>query len=305
MSDATIIHDDRFRALIHSNAQLERLWTGGRWVEGPVYVPAARCVLWSDIPNDRLMRWDEGDGHVSTFAQPSGFQNGHALDLQGRVIAASHGRRCVTRLDHDGVWRDLVSHIGGKRLNSPNDVVVKSDGSIWFTDPTYGIDSNYEGHRAVAELASADVYRLDPATGEVGVVVSEMLRPNGLSFSPDEGTLYVSDTGQTHDPSLAPVIRAYPVSLDGRSLGEGLDFAHAPSGVFDGFRCDDRGNVWTSTGDGVCVYAPDGTHIGSIPMPEVVSNLCFGGPRRNRLFITAQTSLYAIYVNAHAAGWTD
>lgn len=304
MTEPTQTHDDRFRSLVIGHAKLERLWTGGRWVEGPVYVPAAKSLLWSDIPNDRVLRFDECDGSVSVFESPCGFHNGHTIDREGRVIACEHGGRRVSRLDHDGVWRALAADVGGRRLNSPNDVVVHSDGSVWFTDPTYGIDSHYEGHRAQAELASCDVYRLDPATGALRVVVSDMLRPNGLCFSPDESLLYVSETGRTHDPSCEPVIRAYPIAPGG-TAGEGRFFARSPSGLFDGFRADAQGNIWSSSADAVCVFAPDGTHIGSIPIPETVSNLCFGGLKHNRLFITAQTSLYAIYVNAHAATWSD
>lgn len=303
MTETYIVHDERFRALFIGHAKLERLWTGGRWVEGPVYVPAAKSVLWSDIPNDRVLRLDECDGSVSVFESPCGFHNGHTLDAEGRVLACEHGGRRVSRLDPDGVWRPLATHAGGRRLNSPNDVVVHSDGSVWFSDPTYGIDTHYEGHRAEPELSSCDVYRLDPATGEVRAVVTDMLRPNGLCFSPDESLLYVSETGRTHDPSREPAIRAYPVGPAG-TVGEGRLFARSPSGFFDGFRADTDGNIWASNADAVCVYAPDGTHIGSIPVEEMVSNLCFGGPKRNRLFITAQTSLYAIYVNAHGAGWT-
>ncbi|KQT84042.1 SMP-30/gluconolactonase/LRE family protein [Aurantimonas sp. Leaf443] len=304
MSDTYIVHDPRFSALFIGHARLERLWTGGRWLEGPVYVPAAKSLLFSDIPNDALMRLDECDGSVGVFERPCGFHNGHTLDREGRVIACEHGGRRISRLDHDGIWRGLADRFEGRRLNSPNDVVVHSDGSIWFSDPTYGIDSHYEGHRASPELSSCDVYRLDPRTGAIEAVVTDMLRPNGLCFSPDERTLYVSDTGRTHDRDHTPCIRAYAIGPDGRP-GEGRHFAASPSGFFDGFRSDDRGHLWASNADAVCVYAPDGTHIGSIPVPEMVSNLCFGGQKRNRLYITAQTSLYAIYVNAHACGFAD
>ena len=302
MTETYVVHDERFRSLIIGHAKLEQLWTGGRWVEGPVYVPAAKSVLWSDIPNDRVMRYDECDSSVSVFDSACGYHNGHALDGEGRVIACEHGGRRVSRLDHDGAWRPLVSHVGEKRLNSPNDVAVKRDGTVWFSDPTYGIDSHYEGHRAPSEIGSSNVYRFDPATGALRALVTDMLRPNGLCFSPDEGILYVSETGRTHDPACTPAIRAYAVGDDG-AVGEGRVFARSPNGFFDGFRSDSDGNIWASNADAVCVYAPDGTHIGSIPVAEMVSNLCFGGPKRNRLFITAQTSLYAIYVNAHAAGW--
>ncbi len=295
--------DPRFLPLIIGHAKLEQLWTGGRWTEGPVYVPAAKSVLWSDIPNDRVMRWDETDGSVSVFQTPCGNQNGHALDAHGRVIACEHHGRRVSRLDHDGRWRNLIDRVDGKRLNSPNDVVVKSDGTIWFTDPTYGIDSHYEGEAGPSEIGRSLVYRLDPADGAVSVVIDDMVQPNGLAFAPDETTLYVTDTGRTHVPDLPPAMRAYPVLPGGAALGPGRVFAMCGAGLFDGFRIDRAGNIWASSADAVRVYAPDGTEIGRVPLPEMASNLCFGGPKRNRLFITAQTSLYSIYVNTHPQGW--
>ena len=303
MSGDYEILDPRFGALIIGHAKLERLWTGSRWAEGPVYVPAAKSVLWSDIPNDRVMRYDETDGSVSVFEHPCGYHNGHTLDHQGRVVACEHGGRRLSRLEHDGRWAGLVDRFEGRRLNSPNDVVVKSDGTLWFSDPTYGIDSHYEGHAADSEIGQSHVFRFDPADGSLAPVVSDMVRPNGLAFSPDERTLYVADTGASHVPGLPATIRAYPVGPDGHSLGEGSVFATSEAGFFDGFRLDRRGNVWTSSADAVRIYAADGTQIGRIPIPEIVSNLCFGGPKRNRLYITAQTSLYAIYVNTHPPGW--
>jgi len=302
MSDHDTL-DPRFGALIIGHAKLEKLWTGSRWAEGPVYVPAAKSLLWSDIPNDRLLRYDETDGSVSTFETPCGYHNGHSLDGAGRVIACEHGGRRISRLDHDGVWRGLATHFEGKHFNSPNDVVVKSDGSIWFTDPTYGIDSHYEGHAAPSEIGASNVYRLDVATGAVTAVVTDRVRPNGLAFSADERILYVADTGVSHVPGHPRAITAYDVSADGRSVGEGRPFIECPAGVFDGFRVDRAGNLWTSSADSVRVYAADGTQIGRIPIPEIVSNLCFGGPKRNRLYITAQTSLYSIYLNTHPPGW--
>lgn len=299
MSDYDAL-DPRFARLIIGHAKVERLWTGGRWTEGPVYVPAAKSLLWSDIPNDRLMRFDETDGSVSVFESPCGYQNGHTLDREGRVIACEHGGRRVSRLEHDGRWTALATQFDGRRLNSPNDVVVRSDGTIWFSDPTYGIDSHYEGEAAESEIGHAYVFRLDPATGRVTAVVGDMVRPNGLAFSPDERTLYVAETGATHVPGLPAVIRAYPV--EGERVGDGRDFARCDAGLFDGFRVDRDGNLWASSADSVRVFAPDGTLIGRIRIPEIVSNLCFGGPKRNRLFITAQTSLYALYVNAHPPG---
>jgi gluconolactonase len=301
MSDYVIL-DERFSRLIIGHAKLERLWTGCRWAEGPVYVPAARHLLWSDIPNDRVLRFVEDDGHVSVFASPCGYHNGHALDREGRVIACEHGGRRISRLEHDGRWVTLADRFQGKRLNSPNDVVQKRDGSIWFTDPTYGIDSHYEGHAAESEIGASNVYRLDPETAELTAVITDMVRPNGLAFSPDESLLYVADTGVSHKPDHPRQIVTYAVLADGSVTSHGV-FATLGSGVYDGFRVDRDGHVWTSAGDGVSIYAPDGTLIGRIPVGEIVSNLTFGGPKRNRLYITAQTSLYAIYVNAHPYGW--
>ncbi|MGJ4949786.1 SMP-30/gluconolactonase/LRE family protein [Bradyrhizobium sp. HKCCYLS20291] len=293
------IRDPRFNALIIGHAKLEKLWTGCRWAEGPVYVPAAKSLLWSDIPNDRLMRFDETDGSVSVFETPCGYHNGHTRDALGRVIACEHGGRRISRLEHDGSWTGLVDRVEGKRFNSPNDAVVKSDGTIWFSDPTYGIDSAYEGHAAASEIGASNVYRFDPASGEVAAVVTDMVKPNGLAFSPDERLLYVADTGATHVPGLPAVIRVYDVAESGSTVGNGRVFATSPAGFFDGFRIDRNGNIWTSTGDAVAIYASDGTLIGRIPVPEIVANVTFGGPKRNRLYITAQTSLYSIFVNAH------
>jgi len=291
--------DPRFDQLVVGHAKLEKLWTGCRWAEGPVYVPAAKSLIWSDIPNDRLMRFDETDGSVSVFESPCGYHNGHARDAEGRIIACEHGGRRISRLDHDGVWRPLVDRVDGKRFNSPNDVVVKSDGTIWFTDPTYGIDSAYEGHAAVSEIGAAHVYRFDPASGTVAAVITDMLRPNGLAFSPDESLLYVADTGETHRPGHPRAIRAYAVDADGCSVFGGRELMTCDAGFFDGFRVDIRGNLWTSSADSVRAYAPDGTLLGKIAVPELVSNLCFGGPKRNRLYITAQTSIYALFTQTH------
>ena len=303
MSDYEI-HDERFDKLIIGHAKLERLWTGSRWAEGPVYVPTARQVLWSDIPNNRVLRFVEDDSSVSVFETPCGFQNGHALDGEGRIIACEHGGRRISRLDHDGVWRALATHFEGKRLNSPNDVVVKSDGTIWFSDPTYGIDGYYEGALAESEIGAAFVYRLEPTTGEVTAVVRDRVRPNGLAFSPDKSVLYVADTGETHVKATPRAIHAYAVVADGKTLSYPNTFAVCDHGFFDGFQVDWRGNLWTSSANSVRAYAVDGIPIGRIPIPEIVSNLCFGGPRRNQLYITAQTSLYAIYLNTHASGGT-
>ena len=302
MSDYEIL-DPRFAKLIIGHVKLERLWTGSRWAEGPVYVPAARHLLWSDIPNNRLLRFVEDDSSVSVFDANCGYHNGHTLDLQGRVVACEHLGRRLSRLDHDGVWRALATHFEGKRFNSPNDVVVKSDGSIWFSDPTYGIDGFYEGAFAESEIGASWVYRLDPVTGEISAVVRGRVRPNGLAFSPDETILYVADTGETHVADTPRAIHAYKVSGDGREVIYDKEFALCDNGLFDGFRVDWRGNIWASSADAVRCHAPDGTLIGRIPIPELVSNVCFGGRHRNRLYITAQTSLYSIYLNTHPAGW--
>ncbi|NMM43083.1 SMP-30/gluconolactonase/LRE family protein [Rhodospirillaceae bacterium KN72] len=276
---------------------MDTLWTGGRWTEGPAYFPAGRYLIWSDIPNDRVMRWDEMSGAVATFEQPCRHHNGHTVDTLGRLIACEHRGRCVSRYEIDGTRTVLADSYDGKRLNSPNDVVVKSDGSIWFTDPSYGIDSDYEGDAAPMEQDGRHVYRIGQ-DGTVSRVIDDMVQPNGLAFSIDEKTLYVADTGQTHFPDCTPKIRRYDVAEDGRMVENGRDFVTCDSGLFDGFRLDTAGNIWSSAGDGVHCYAPDGTLLGKILIDEIVSNLCFGGPKRNRLFICATTSVRAIYVNA-------
>ena len=293
------VRDERMRGLIFGHTRLEKLFTGCRWAEGPAYFAAGRYLVWSDIPNDRLLRYDECDGHVSVFRQPCHNENGHTVDRQGRLISCEHRGRCVSRTEHDGKRTVLASRFEGKQLNSPNDVVVKSDGTIWFTDPTYGIDSEYEGDRGESEVGASHVYRFDPHTRALSIVVDDLLKPNGLAFSPDEKLLYVVDTGQTHDPNVTPKICAYPVIDDGAKLGAGKLFSECDAGLYDGLRVDEQGHVWTSARDGVHVIHPDGTLLGKVPVPEMVANVCFGGIKRNRLFICGQTSLYALYVNAH------
>ena len=299
------ILDPRFKRLVFGNVHLEKLWTGGRWCEGPAYFPAGRYLVWSDIPNDRVLRLDETDGSVSTFLQPARHHNGHTVDRQGRLVSCEHEGRCVSRIEHDGSTTILASHVDGKRLNSPNDVVVKSDDSVWFTDPTYGIDSHYEGDAAVSELDGSHVYRIDPRDGRIHAVAQDFHKPNGICFSPDEDLVYIADTGASHSDDGPRHIRVFRVGADGHTLSDGRVFASLDTGLFDGFRCDAAGNVWTSAHDGVRCYAPDGTLLGRIKVPEVVANLCFGGRKRNRLYICGTTSLYAIYVNAHAATWPD
>ena len=289
-----------FRALTIPNVHVERLHTGCRWAEGPAWFAAGRYLVWSDIPNDRMLRWDETDGSVSVFRQPALNANGHTVDAQGRLVSCEHLARCVSRTEHDGSRTVLASHFDGKRFNSPNDVVVKSDGSVWFTDPSYGIDSDYEGVAAPSEIGERCVYRVG-VDGVVTRVAEGFVQPNGLAFSPDEQWLYIADTGATHVAGGPRHIRRFAVSPDGRQLSGGEVFAESTCGLFDGFRIDATGHLWTSAGDGVHCYAPDGELLGKIRVPEVVANVCFGGPRLNRLFICATTSLYAVYVNARAA----
>jgi gluconolactonase len=297
--------DDRFGRLTLATAQLETLWTGGRWVEGPAYFAAGRYLVWSDIPNDRMMRWDETCGSVSVFRQPSHHTNGHTVDREGRLVSCEHQTRCVTRTEHDGSRTVLVDRIWGKRFNSPNDVIVKSDGTIWFSDPTYGIDSDYEGDAAASEIGASHVYRYDPTSGECVAAATDFVKPNGLAFSPDEKLLYIADTGATHVKGGPAHIRRFAVDADGRTLSGGEIFATCHPGLFDGFRLDALGNLWTSAGDGVHCYGPDGVLLGKICVPEVVANVCFGGPKRNRLFICATTSLYAIFLATRGCPRSD
>ena len=302
-TSAIEIIDERFEKLVFGNVHLEKLYTGCRWAEGPAYFPAGKYLIWSDIPNDRLMRFDETDGSVSVFLAPALNHNGHSVDREGRLVCCEHRGRCISRIEHDGSRSVLADKYQGKRLNSPNDLVVKSDGSIWFTDPTYGIDSDYEGDAAKQEIGASNVYRIDPATLEVTAVATDFVKPNGLAFSVDEKRLFVADTGATHVKNGPRHIRVANVSADGRSLDKAELFATCTAGLFDGFRLDTAGNIWTSAADGVHVYAPDGALIGKIKIPEVVANVCFGGPKRNRLYICGTTSLYSIYVNARGVSW--
>ena len=288
-------YDARFNGLVNPNARLDRLYTGCRWAEGPAYFAAGRYLIWSDIPNDRIMRYDETDGSVSVFRSPAGNTNGHTVDRQGRLVSCEHGGRRVSRTEHDGKIVTLADRFEGKRLNSPNDVVVKSDNSIWFTDPTYGIDSDYEGNAAVSEIGRSNVYRIDSATGEVTAVVTDMVKPNGIAFSRDESQLYVVDTGRTHVPNGPAHIRVFDVATNG-TLSGGRVFAECTAGLFDGFRLDVEGRIWTSAADGVHCYHPDGTLLGKVLVPEPVANVVFGGPKRNILYICGTTSLYSIWL---------
>ncbi|NTF89909.1 SMP-30/gluconolactonase/LRE family protein [Agrobacterium rhizogenes] len=287
------IHDPRFRYLVVGSAALDELYSGCRWAEGPVWFADSGCLIWSDIPNQRMLRWVP-DGGVSTFRTPSNFTNGNTRDRQGRLISCEHGARRVTRTEIDGSITVLADSFQGKRLNSPNDVIVRSDGSVWFTDPTYGILSDYEGYKAEPEQATRNVYRLDPETDAMEIVVDDFGQPNGLAFSPDETKLYVADSASSHDINAPRHIRVFDV-IGGRTLANSRVFCDIDTGLPDGFRVDVAGNVWTSAGDGVHCFAPDGTLLGKIKVPQTVSNLTFGGPRRNQLFITATKSLYSIY----------
>ena len=294
-----VVHDPRFSRLVIGHASLEKLASGCRWAEGPAYFPAGRYLVWSDIPNDRMMRFDETDASVSVFRCPSNNSNGNTVDREGRLVSCEHLMRRVSRTEHDGSVTVLADRHDGRRLNSPNDVVVKSDGAIWFSDPTYGIDGDYEGLQSKSEIGASNVYRIDGESGNISLVVSDRVQPNGLAFSPDETVLYVADTGATHVSGLPATIWSYKV--EGHGLGAAALFATCPEGLFDGFRCDIHGNIWTSAGRSVFCYAPDGTHLGTIPIGELVANVCFGGQRRNRLYICGQTSLYSIYLNTRAA----
>ena len=297
--------DPRFQKYVLGSAALERLWTGGRWTEGPVWFGDGRFLLWSDIPNNRVMRWLEETGEVSVFRSPSNYSNGNTRDRSGRLITCEHDSRRITRTEHDGRITMLMDNYQGKKLNAPNDVVVHLDGHIWFTDPGYGILKMYEGHIAEFELATA-VYRLNPDTGEATIATDELEKPNGLCFSPDYSKLYITDTGASHKPGHPRQIMVYDV-VEGAQLVNGRPFCDMGQGSADGIRCDVDGNIWSSAGwvgagyDGVHIFAPDGDLIGKIHLPEVVSNLCFGGVQRNRLFITASQSLYAIYVETQGA----
>jgi gluconolactonase len=292
-SDFDVI-DPRFGSYVLHNAPVERLATGFRWTEGPVWFGDAGALLFSDIPNNRILRWID-DAGISVYRQPSAFANGNTRDREGRLITCSHGMRAVLRTELDGRITVLADRHEGARLNSPNDVIVRSDGTIWFSDPHYGIRMDYEGERAEQELP-CNLYCLDPATGALRVAADDFAGPNGLAFSPDESTLYVADTGVAFDAGAVRHIRAFDVDAAGR-LSRGRVFHAVSPGMADGFRCDEDGNVWTSAADGVHCIAPDGTLLGKIRIPETVANLTFGGRLRSRLFVCASTSLYAVHLN--------
>ena len=289
------IRSPRFAGYILNNAALETLATGFRWIEGPVWMGDANCLLFQDIPNDRTMRWTEGPG-ISVYRAPSNYANGQTRDRQGRLIACSHRERCLHRTEYDGRITKLIDRHAGKRLNSPNDVVVKSDGSIWFTDPLYGISNDYEGGRQASEQPPA-VYRFEPETGEIRIVANDFDGPNGLVFSPDETRLYIAETGNQTEQTPRQYIRVFDVEPDGATLSGGDIFYKIDPGYCDGMRVDEHGNIWSSAADGVHCISADGELLGRIFVPHRVSNVTFGGPAKNRLFIGGSTTLYAIFLN--------
>ncbi len=297
MSPGYNVIEPRFNDCIRSSARIERLYDGCRWAEGPAYFPAHRYLVWSDIPNDRMLRWDEASGQVSVFRQPANYSNGNTIDREGLLVTCEHGGRRVTRTEHDGRVTVITDRFDGKCYNSPNDVVVKSDGTVWFSDPTYGIDTDYEGHKAPAEQDGSHVYRV-ATDGTVTRVLTDFIKPNGLAFSPDEKRLYVVDSGRTHAPDGPRHIRVFDVAADG-ALSGGAVFAD--NGDYDGLRLDEEGRVWTSATEAVHCYEPDGTLLGEIVVGETVSNVCFGGAKRNRLFITATTSVYSVMLAVNGA----
>jgi len=289
-------HDERFNVCVKGSARVEKLAEGCRWAEGPAYFPAGRYVIWSDIPNDRIMKWDETNGETSVFRHPAGYTNGNTVDRRGRLVSAHHGLRGITRTDFDGTVTTLADRHDGKRLNSPNDVVVSSDGAVWFTDPPYGIESDYEGHKSDEEIGSNNVYRIDPNTAKLTVVADDFERPNGIAFSPDESKLYITDTGHPDRHC-----RVFDVDLDAGKLTGGNVWAKSTNGGFDGFRFDTEGRCWMSAADGIHCLDPDGTLLGKIFIPEPVANLVFGGIKRNRLFICGTSSLYSIMLPVNGA----
>ena len=304
---AVEVVDPRFLAYRIGNAAVECLYTGARWAEGPVWFGDSRSLVFSDIPNNRMLRYCETTNEVTRFRQPSNYSNGNTRDRQGRLITCEHLARRVTRTEYDGSLTVLLDSFEGKPLNAPNDVVVHSDGSIWFTDPGYGILVGYEGQRAEAELPTR-VYRLDAATGAATVVAENFVKPNGLCFSPDESRLYVSDSGASHDPDALGHVRVFQV-VEGRKLRGGRVFADMKPGFADGIRTDRDGNLWAGVGwvgpgtDGVHCLTPEGELIGRIHLPEPCANLCFGGVKKNRLFMTCSQSLYSLYVEAIGCQW--
>jgi gluconolactonase len=302
--------DKRFDRYKLGNTPIQRLHTGTLWAEGPAWNGVGRYLVWSDIPNDRQMRWVEDDGHVSVMRQPAGNSNGNTFDWEGRQISCEHGNRRLVRYEYNGTVTVLADKFNGKPLNAPNDAVVHpEDGAVWFTDPGYGALMHYEGNKGTLELKEA-VYRLDVKSGRLDKVTDEIYKPNGLCFSPDYKKLYVADTGATHYPEAPKIIKVWDVagtSLRGGKTFCSMELAGKGAGLADGIRCDQDGNIWSSAGwvgadyDGVHVFSPGGERIGMIRLPEICSNLCFGGRKRNRLFLTGSQSLYSVYTEAVGA----
>jgi gluconolactonase len=296
--------DRRFGKYLIGNTPIQRLWTGAMWAEGPAWSAAGRYLVWSDIPNNRQMRWLEDDGHVSAFHAPAGYSNGNTFDFEGRQLSCQNELRRVARYEHDGSVTTIADKFGGKPLNSPNDIVVHPDGGIWFSDPPYGILGNYEGFQAKPELKEA-VYRVDGKTGKIDKVTDELDKPNGLCFSPDYRKLYICDTGGPKDIQVFDVVEGR--SLRGKKQFTDMKMPPDRSGLADGIRADVDGNIWVGAGwvgagyDGVHVFTPAGERIGMIRLPEMCANVCFGGAKRNRLFMCASQSVYAVYVNTRGA----
>ena len=298
MADDYEIIDKSFKRMVLPNAALTRLGEGFGWLEGPVWFADQQSLLVSDLPSNRVLRWTSSGG-ISVFRDPSDFENGHARDGQGRLVSCSHHGR-ITRTEIDGRVTVLADSYAGKPLNSPNDVVVKSDGTIWFSDPPYGTNTDYEGGKRDA-LLPANLYRLDPRDGSLTVVADDFEGPNGLAFSPDERRLYVAETGGQFDAEPTQYIRVFDVSEDGKRLGKGRKFFTVSPGNSDGFRVDEEGNVWTSAGDGVHCISPAGNLLGVIKVPFTVANIEFGGRNRAQMFICASHTLYSIYTNVRGA----
>ena len=304
-----LVLDKRFAKYKVGNTPIQRLHTGTLWAEGTAWHGGGRYLIWSDIPNDRQFRLLDEDGHISVFRQPTGNSNGNTFDYQGRQLSCEHGNRRVVRYENDGKVTVLADKWQGKKLNAPNDIIVHPDGGIWFTDPGYGILGHYEGHKAELEIKEA-VYRIDPKTGKMDKVLDDMFKPNGLCFSPDYKKLYVVDTGASHYEKAPKNIRIYDI-VDATKLDKGREFVSMEykgrAGFADGIRADVDGNIWAASGwvgegyDGVQIFAPDGTRIGMILLPEICANICFGGAKRNRLFMGASQSLYAVYVETQGA----
>ncbi len=289
-------YDDRFAAMLPEGAQLEHHWTGAEWSEGPVYFSDGDYVIWSDIPNDRMLKFSKSTGDTEVFREPANYTNGHYRDRQGRLVSCEHGRRCISRTEHDGTINVLVDRYEGKRLNSPNDLVVKSDGTIWFSDPPYGIESDREGHASARELGANYLFTYDPETKELSLASDALDRPNGLCFSPDESILYVADSGQPRN------MVAFDVGDDGRTLANMRVFITVRPGIADGFRVDTDGNIFTSAWEGIQVYSPAAELLGKILVPEQrVANCVFGDPDKRRLYIAGDRSLYSIRLNVTGA----